>query len=524
MQGNDNGQAVELLLDSPHWHREGDTHVWSMPAPISGVDWADLATTRGHWTAVRAEGGRIHIATDVVRSHPLVFAFVKNHWVVTDNVENLRTRVTWWRDEDAARVFRNTAFTLEDRTLIKDVYTTQAGSHLVLHPDGTTSTQFFFNYKFALPAITDAAEYDAEFSAGLDAALGRLLDQAGSRQLVLPLSGGLDSRLLACWLRKLGAANVLAFTYGKVGAPEVEISRKVAAELGIKWFAVDMDPAVVSRKWRSQAGTDFVRATWKGTSLPHVQDWFALCHIRENQLISADAIILPGHTVVGNMHDEHLLQGATSEKQIAQAIINYHLSLQGNPGKDGKEWVVRRAVRNAFEQVGFPRTPRSVQAAIEWFNVRERQAKYINNSMAAYEYFGYAWALPMLDQEMWQVWAKGSVQLTATRQWYTNFTHHVYEQVTGTPLGLFTQRSLMKPSPVKDALLWGMRAARLDRALERVRSTRAMLDHPMSFEAFTGKKPLTQARLYLAGNTQMGLWTDEFLANTWTGPGDVVPQ
>ena len=55
-----------------------------------------------------------------------------------------------------------------------------------------------------------------------------MLRDVGDRWLLVPLSGGLDSRLLAAWLKRHGARNAAAFTYGVPRTPRssFEESRK----------------------------------------------------------------------------------------------------------------------------------------------------------------------------------------------------------------------------------------------------------------------------------------------------------
>ena len=105
-----------------------------------------------------------------------------------------------------------------------------------------------------------------------------------------------------------------------------------------------------------------------------------------------------------------------------------------------------------------PICARSVQEFIEWFNLRERQAKYINASMKAYEAFGYGWALPMLDVEVWRAWLRGSQELTATRRWYGDFTAEVFAEATGTTARLFKPPAARIPAAPRRVLLAALRA------------------------------------------------------------------
>ena len=105
--------------------------------------------------------------------------------------------------------------------------------------------------------VADPEEFAALLSEALDAGLGRVLKdldrRPGSPRLVLPLSGGLDSRLLAAWLTLHGALDrTVAFTYGRPGSREVEVSRSVAEAVGLEWHAVEYVPADLREAWQTQ--------------------------------------------------------------------------------------------------------------------------------------------------------------------------------------------------------------------------------------------------------------------------------
>lgn len=54
--------------------------------------------------------------------------------------------------------------------------------------------------------------------------------------------------------------------------------------------------------------------------------------MRERDLVDADAVFLPGHTIVGNMHDEDLLDGGPSRARVLTAVAAHHCPLQGDGG------------------------------------------------------------------------------------------------------------------------------------------------------------------------------------------------
>lgn len=274
------------------------------------------------------------------------------------------------------------AFTLGNQTLVANVFSTPAATVTRLHSDGSTSSERFIEYKFNPAQITDPEEYSVKFSTALDTVFERLLSDSGYKQLVVPLSGGLDSRLIAIWLRKFDAPNVRCFTYGKTGSRESGISKQVADDLGMPWLYVAMDTNEVRRAWHEPSTDSFLRATWKGTSLPHVQDWYALHEMKAKRLVAEDAIFLPGHTIVGSMHDEELVQRAPSNREIIDALLKCHANTQGKWRTASKLPTILDAIAEVMAQYKDGGS-RRVQEIIEWFSLSQRQAKYINNSMAS---------------------------------------------------------------------------------------------------------------------------------------------
>ena len=515
----------------------GQCHVWRPLPPGPG----DLDSLRqeppgrrtGAWTLIEAGDGVVRLTTDRTRSHHLLFTRAGDTWIISDDPQELRRHApTWARDEQAAEVFLHAGFTPGTRTLAHEVYATPAGSVVELRSDGTWSSRSWETYRYDADPITSPEEFADVFRTALDTAVERVLQETDGRQLLVPLSGGLDSRLLAVWLKRHGARDVVTFTYGVPGSTEVAISRGVAEALEMDWFTVDLDPIEMARTWAGPDGVDFQKRTWGLTSLPHVQDWYALLQMRRNALIDTDAVFLPGHTIVGNMHDEHLLEGGPSRNDVLTTVARHHSLLQG----DRSAWrhlpLLRRAVVQGAQEVSFPigrgedlaGSGRSIQELVERVNLQERQAKYINESFKAYEAFGYGWALPMLDTEVWRTWLRGSEDLTATRDWYARFTAEAYAEATGTASQLFEAPAARIPAGPRRLLMAALTVTGTRTALSRAVSMRTMLHHPMAFEAFNAPMPRTEQIMRMArGATSTGLWARLFLEGTW-GAEPVAPM
>lgn len=520
---------ARLLLTSPHWRQDdsGNLQIWHSAEinayrPKPGFSAPDLSPMEGNWAIAEERENEIVLATDLPRSHPLVYTYNDGSWIVSDDIERLRELVEFKPNQAQIAAFEHTAIALGNETLISGIYSTPAATLTRLLPNGKQKQESLVDFRYCEDPIPDPKVFADRFSAALDLAFGRLLERNLEKEFVVPLSGGLDSRLVAVWLKKLGAPNVTCFTYGKEDSNEGNISRQVAEDLGLKWFYITMDPKEVRLAW-NEFSDGFLRATWKGTSLPHVQDWFALLKMRHEHLISGDAIFLPGHTIVGNMHDESLVAKRSTRAETMKSLLRYYANMQGKWKSAGTLSAIQKEFGKQISKFPSER-PRDVQDFFEWFNLYNRQAKYINNSMASYEHFGYSWALPMLDKEVWQTWLSGAESLTVNRRWYAEFVAKKFADQTGKRIELFEPPSTNMPELPKRILLRLMRVTKTDVLLDRYRSAKTIVDHPLSFEAFTDVPKVIQFIRVLCGTNQLGLWTKEFLNNSWGNQGSIVPE
>ena len=362
------------------------------------------------------------------------------------------------------------------------------------------------------------------FNAALDAVMNRMLERTRSRRLIVPLSGGLDSRLLVAWLVNHADAvggRVRTFTYGVPGAREVEVSREVARAAGLEWTAVDYERRPLLEAWHAPATGDFLRACYALSALPHVQDWYALMRLRQRGWLTEGDVVLPGHTIVGNMHDEDRLIGGgrVDQVEVARAIVAHHADLQGRAERAWQDPWTAPPLRRALGLAGFDGGELSVRSAVEGYNFRERQTKYINNSVRAYEFFGLDWDLPMLDAEMWHAWARGSARLTVDRSYYRWLVDRQWQRAVGGTAGMASAYYQVTPVPARarSRIKGVLRRTGTLAGAERIFSAWSSLHSSMGFDALITDTPRPRAALeLLAGRKTLGFWTTAFLADTWS--------
>ena len=125
------------------------------------------------------------------------------------------------------------------------------------------------------PDFDSVDSFTQAFAEALDAAMAQLYERADGRVIALPLSAGLDSRLLAALLARDRYPNVMTFTYGLPGNADAQASARIAESLGLPWRQVSHTPEQLRLAWTDPSTESFLREASGSASLPH-QDWYAM--------------------------------------------------------------------------------------------------------------------------------------------------------------------------------------------------------------------------------------------------------
>lgn len=533
---------IDVHVTSPEWHRQETAHgtlTWrGFPTSVdelaatlasfaAGHNTPAIAEITGHWSAILETNSGVVAAQDVLRSWPIfVVECGADRTLLTEDIEAAtRARsVAVGSDAvplDASSVdeFLNLGYVTGEDTLFEGITQVQSFEARFLPVAGSPSSYIHPLPRHDVPGVADDEAADALFSQGLEAVLDRMFSALGEHQIVLPLSGGLDSRLLAVALKDRGYENVVAFTYGVAETAEVRISREVAEAVGYRWEFIQFTPEEIREAWATPEAGDFIRESYAGSALPHVQDWYALRELKRRRLIEDDAIFLPGHTVVGAMHNEEVMDypDLVSRDEITELILEHHSSIR--PGAHAllnNDRFIEKLDR-FFDQVEYNGTRGDRLMALEYWNLLERQTKYINNSVRAYEHFGYRWALPMYDKECFGAWFRLSDDYTLDREWYRRFVNRRYEATTGQKISTFEGFAAANIAQSKrDKVKAVLRVLGVLTFVERRIRAQAVANHPMAFNEFIGTATAKDLQRYvMRGGGPLGLYAEQFIADTW---------
>ena len=296
-------------------------------------------------------------------------------------------------------------------TLLKGVYQLTAGSYLTWRRgEREPRLHQYFRYLPTSPIASDEVGLIEALGKATDEAIGRLIEYAAGRPIWVPLSGGLDSRLIAAKLREANYPRVQTFSFGLPGNTEAQTAKTVAERLELSWFFIPCQ----RRDMRALFESDERKAYWRFadglSSVPNPQDFDVMLRLIRDGRIEKDAVLVNGQTgdfISGGHLRFTSLSHTQSFEETADYLMAKHLDLWRTPRTPSVRMMLHERIAKS---VGFedsmtePRPAKEMAALCELWEHQERQAKYVINQQRAYEFLGVDWMLPFWDMKLVNFW------------------------------------------------------------------------------------------------------------------------
>lgn len=353
------------------------------------------------------------VAVDNARIYPL---FYNSKGVIADSAYSLLNAKSTI-DNNALEMYHVAGMTPENKTLICDIHQVAPSSYVIFENDNIICKKY---YNYLIEKGKCKKKDLKELNIAIEKAFEQAISSVEGRQIVVPLSGGYDSRLIICMLHKLKYKNVLCYTVGNNDSYEVKIARKVCQVLGYKHIIVD-NTAITG------SGLDIESEVFKAYSrhlgnlicFTYVFEFVALRHLKNLNVISDDAVFMPGHSgdfYGGAYVRKSHVTSSDSPQTIANKIIFDILEF-------GYSHKVKRLIAN---NISSKYEPHSV---VQDYVLNNTLALNINNSARIYEHFQHEVRMPFWSKYLLDFFKDiCPEQLTGDRLYYT-YVHDIYKHL-----------------------------------------------------------------------------------------------
>lgn len=351
-------------------------------------------------------------AVDLVRSIPLFYAIKAGEVVVGDDVDAIQRELGGVPEVDpvSRAEFLKIGYVTGPHTRDPRIGQIEAGEFYIWDKAARNgSARLYFSH--ARGNDTDKPEdvLVDELDLITDRWTRRLIDSADGRTLVIPLSGGYDSRYVACALKRMGCARVMCYSYGTRTSSEWQTAREVAGRLGYPIRIVEYGRANWRAAIESPQFLEYCRYASQHCAVPCIQELVAAEQMAIQHAFPEDAVIVPGYggdVQAGNYIPLEVLQHREGEL-LAEGIDHYlyrtRYGLTSTPiGRQVEAAILRRI--HAFTAQYRSDDISSFCGVFDAWWVRNRSAKFIVNTVRTHEWFGHEWRLPLWDQELIRWW------------------------------------------------------------------------------------------------------------------------
>ncbi|MDU4892273.1 MAG: asparagine synthetase B family protein [Clostridium sp.] len=376
-----------------------------------------LDTLNGFFAIVIEEKDKVYLCCDRTRSLPL-FYFMDGNEVKISNFAKVIVENSFKLDEESAEEFLYTSFVTGSDTLIKNLKMVQAGEVVTINKESYEIEKKSY-YEFHHEEYMDISKeqlLNIIHKKYMDA-FKRLLTTIDNKTIVVPLSGGYDSRIIVQMLYLLNYKNVICFCYGIACNKEVEISKKVAEHFNFKWIFIEYTKEKVREMYNSREQCEDFAANY--VSLAHFQDYIAVKELKEKKLIPEDAIFVPGHSgdfIAGSHINKAMTENRKKNNSINNEIIKEHYNLFRIKNKK----IINKKLEKNYKTPNSNKIKDNI-SHFEKFDWKERQCKFIINSVRIYEFFNFQWRIPLWDSELVELWCKIDYKYRFNRELYKEY-------------------------------------------------------------------------------------------------------
>ncbi len=396
-----------------HLHGDGEVRLLRLAAAgdIPGIARL-LPELDGHFALAAAAPGAALAATDPVATIPLFFAATGDGtaYAIDARARRLAARgAPAPLDRDVARAIAMSGFAFGADTLQPGLRQLRAGEY-ALFRDGGVERARYRVYQPWRVHDRPVAVLQRELGEVLRAVFEKLARDLAGRPVLVPLSAGLDSRLVAAGLKIAGHRDVRCFAYGRPGNFEAAASARIAERLGFRWHFVPTTPETQRRFFAGAAARDFNAFADTLAAIPFHQDYDALQRLAASGFAPKDSVIVNGQSgdfISGNHVPKALWAPAADAddaarwRRILDAIVAKHYALWRHLQTRANIAFVHRRLEEELAASGAALGDPALDYALcEQSEHDHRQARYVVQGQRAYEHQGHEWRLPLWDRAL----------------------------------------------------------------------------------------------------------------------------
>jgi asparagine synthase (glutamine-hydrolysing) len=333
-------------------------------------------------------------------------------------------------NNDAILALSMSGFTINKDTIYKELIAIKPGHLIVFENEQPINIIQNYQYQPWKMVENSRTNYQKELAKITLEILKKVIKELNGRQVIIPLSAGNDSRLIASGLKHLGYHNVKCYSYGTKGNFESKVAKKVAQKLGYEYKFLPLVLFQEKKFYKSTQFMDYLDFADNCMAIPPIQSLSTIKQLKEIGWVDNDAVFINGNSgdFISGAHVDRVINKIRNKISVDERknlifneIINKHYSLWGNLKTQKNLKNIETQLRKEMP-VEFGKKIND-HGFYEYSEFLNRQSKYVINNQRVYEFYGFDWRMPLWDIEYLKFWEKIPPRLKKKQNLYIQMLH-----------------------------------------------------------------------------------------------------
>lgn len=387
----------------------------SPPFSLIDIFKENILKLHGHFSFIIDGRDFILASVDRIRSYPIFYCNKGNSFFASNSAIKLQVEAGLHeKDKISLLEFEMAGYVTGRNTLFEDLFQLQAGEFL-LFDKKASNLEVVCYYCYWTDETVEKTEDELlnELHEVTNKVFSDMVETLSGKPIFIPLSGGLDSRLILAMLHEMKYDNLTTFSYGIPGYWEIKQAKRIAEYLKVRWHYIPYETRKIKKLFYTSERKNYFNFASGLSSVPFLSDFYALWMLRNDKIIPDDCIIINGQSgdYLTGGHIPPLLKEYGKEKihssLLLKSIIDKHFSLWQNlKSKDNLALITNRILHSLRLDTESELTKINFAKYYELYEWQERQSKYVVNGQRMYDWFGYDWRLPLWDDGLMDFWVR----------------------------------------------------------------------------------------------------------------------
>ncbi len=358
----------------------------------------------GHFSFIYSDKHKTIATIDWIRSYPIFYSIDEtNRLSISNDALILKKTICANRvDNTAAIDIFASGYATGNRTIFQEIKQIMPGNFLIMNKNKL----LIKNYKGFFPngigyRKSSIKILKKKFIESVDKVFSRLTEVYKGRLFLVPLSAGIDSRLVLSALIRHGHRDIQCYSYGLKNNSEIEVAKKICDKVNIKWKQIITSPKIIRNFSKSEFYLNYMEYSDSLASVPFIQDLPAIYLYKEKYSIPEDSVFINGNSgdfISGGHIPKNLFNKIKiKEYDLIDLIIKKHFCLWDRCLSDRYYSKISHNLKNLIHQhkkCFQSNMPAAVYETLEW---AERQSKFVVSGQRVYDYIDMDWCLPLWE-------------------------------------------------------------------------------------------------------------------------------